>query len=156
MRVVFAILADAASVSAEGKFSILGGDLGAIYVSNVPAMHPSLSLVVKLAALPEEAGHEHVFRVEVRSPEDASVLHRTEAPFTAYASSDDGDEASAGFVVNIIALILPSVGKYTIHLFVDAAELHTIPFWVKSTQPSTGTELFRAEGESDGAGDEVE
>ncbi len=51
----FALFADAANLSQEGKLNVLGV-FDALHVGGVPAVHPRATLVVRLKASPEDAG----------------------------------------------------------------------------------------------------
>ena len=51
----FALFADAANLSQEGKLNILGV-FDALHVATVPAVHPRATLVVRLKASPDDAG----------------------------------------------------------------------------------------------------
>ncbi len=55
MHVSFALFADAANLSQEGKLNILGV-FDALQVGALPAVHPRATLVVRLKAEPEDAG----------------------------------------------------------------------------------------------------
>jgi len=55
MHVSFALFADAANISQEGKLNILGV-FDALQVASVPAVHPRATLVVRLKAHAEDAG----------------------------------------------------------------------------------------------------
>ncbi len=55
MHVSFALFADAANISQEGKLNILGV-FDALQVGGVPAVHPRATLIVRLKALPDDAG----------------------------------------------------------------------------------------------------
>ena len=70
MHVSFALFADAANISQEGKLNILGV-FDALQVAAVPAVHPRATLVVRLKAhaeamymCHEEAGYEHLAECE--------------------------------------------------------------------------------------------
>jgi hypothetical protein len=55
MHVSFALFADAANISQEGKLNILGV-FDALQVATVPAVHPRATLIVRLKALPDDIG----------------------------------------------------------------------------------------------------
>src|SRR5690606_40139785 len=55
MHVAFALFADAANLSQEGKLNILGV-FDAVQVGHTPAVHPRAHLVVRLKATGEDAG----------------------------------------------------------------------------------------------------
>ena len=55
MHVSFALFADAANISQEGKLNILGV-FDALQVQAIPAVHPRATIVVRLKAHPDDAG----------------------------------------------------------------------------------------------------
>lgn len=62
MHVAFALFADAANLSQEGKLNILGV-FDAVQVGKTPAVHPRAHLVVRLKASREDAGlHQLLFQ----------------------------------------------------------------------------------------------
>jgi hypothetical protein len=59
MHVAFALFADAANLSQEGKLNILGV-FDALQVATLPALHPRATLVVHLKGSPADAGTHRV------------------------------------------------------------------------------------------------
>ena len=55
MHVSFALFADAANISQEGKLNILGV-FDALQVQQLPAVHPRATMVVRLKAIPGDVG----------------------------------------------------------------------------------------------------
>ncbi len=67
MHVSFALFADAANISQEGKLNILGV-FDALQVANLPAVHPRATMVVRIKALPDDVGR-HVLAFAWVSPD---------------------------------------------------------------------------------------
>jgi hypothetical protein len=59
MQLAFALFADSANVSVEGKLNILGV-FDALQVGNVPTVHPRATLVMRLKGTLDETGHHRV------------------------------------------------------------------------------------------------
>lgn len=55
MHVSFALFADAANISQEGKLNILGV-FDALQVAQLPTVHPRATMVVRIKALPDDVG----------------------------------------------------------------------------------------------------
>jgi hypothetical protein len=55
MHVSFALFADAANISQEGKLNILGV-FDSVHVGQLPALHPRATFVVRLKATPQDTG----------------------------------------------------------------------------------------------------
>lgn len=66
MHVSFALFADAANISQEGKLNVLGV-FDALHIAQLPAVHPRATLVVRLKALPDDVGR-HVLAFSWMSP----------------------------------------------------------------------------------------
>lgn len=56
MHVSFALFADAANISQEGKLNILGV-FDAVHVGQLPALHPRATFVVRIKARPTDTGN---------------------------------------------------------------------------------------------------
>ena len=66
MHVSFALFADAANISQEGKLNVLGV-FDALQVAAVPAVHPRATMIVRIKALADDAGR-HVLAFTWMSP----------------------------------------------------------------------------------------
>jgi hypothetical protein len=81
MRVTCALLADAATAVA-GKLFVHGGGIDTIYVQRVPAIHPSLSLVLGILFEPTDDAEQIEMRIDFVGPGgeilNSGVLHGTE------------------------------------------------------------------------------
>lgn len=55
MHVSFALFADSANISQEGKLNILGV-FDALQVAALPAVHPRATMVLRLKAMPDDVG----------------------------------------------------------------------------------------------------
>lgn len=117
MHVAFALFADAANISQEGKLNILGV-FDAVQVAQTPAMHPRAHLVVRLKATGSDAGrHQLAFHwldpdgVEVWSSDgELEVGH----PPLAAAEMDMP-------VIVPLDLPLPVPGAYRMRIAVDGS-----------------------------------
>jgi hypothetical protein len=75
MHVSFALFADAANISQEGKLNILGV-FDALHVQQVPAVHPRATMVVRLKALPDDVGR-HTLGFAWSGPSGAELWSTT-------------------------------------------------------------------------------
>jgi hypothetical protein len=71
MHVSFALFADAANISQEGKLNILGV-FDAIHVGQLPALHPRATFVVRIKAVPSDAG-DHTMTLRWVNPRGAEL-----------------------------------------------------------------------------------
>ena len=73
MQVKLAVVADHANVSSEGKLNILG-IFDRIVVSDLPAVHPQMHLIVRLEAHPAERDRPHPVEVRLHDPDGQTVF----------------------------------------------------------------------------------
>ena len=66
MHIAFALFADAANLSQEGKLNILGV-FDAVQVGTLPSIHPRATVVVRLKGTPADAG-QHVLAMRWINP----------------------------------------------------------------------------------------
>ena len=71
MHVSFALFADAANISQEGKLNILGV-FDALQVASVPAVHPRATMIVRLKAHPDDVGR-HTLAFAWIAPSGAEI-----------------------------------------------------------------------------------
>ncbi|WP_373061154.1 DUF6941 family protein [Gemmatimonas sp.] len=71
MHVSFALFADAANISQEGKLNILGV-FDAVHVGQLPALHPRATFVVRIKAVPGDAG-DHPMTLRWVNPRGAEL-----------------------------------------------------------------------------------
>ncbi len=125
MQVSFALFADAANLSQEGKLNILGV-FDAVHVGQFPALHPRATLVVRLQGTASDVGvHELSLRwVNPRG----NVLWSSSAELAIQAPPHQGGELDMPVLVQI-DLPLDVIGDYTMAIELDgnargAAVLH--------------------------------
>jgi hypothetical protein len=115
MQLAFALFADSANVSVEGKLNILGV-FDALQVASVPSVHPRASLVMRLKGGLDETGHHRV-ALSWNSPDGDEL----------WSSSGDLDIGSppAGAVEMDFPLILtfdlpiPAAGTHRLRIVID-------------------------------------
>jgi hypothetical protein len=118
MHVQFALFADAANVSQEGKLNILGV-FDALHVGQLPSLHPRATFVVRLKAVAADQG-PHGVGLEWTSPgggllwSSRGELQVGEAPV--------GAEGIDVPLLAVIDLPLDMPGIYTMIVSIDDAE----------------------------------
>ncbi len=127
MEIDFAVVADYAAVTGDGKL-VVAGIFDRITAPNMPAVHPTMSLAFRVMM---EPGSPSVHRVEVRlvGPDGADVL----APFNGEMRAFSADSASprgAQFVLSLPGVRFQMWGLYTVHVSIDGQHLKTVPFRV--------------------------
>ncbi len=125
MDVTLAALADSANVSQEGKLNILG-EFNQINASTLPALHPAMSLVLRLEAGPVEYGQEKQLEIKLLDADGNSVLDVGTAKVRV-PNAGPGKRARIVTVLNIQNTVLPSYGDYAFVVLVNGDEKATVP-----------------------------
>ena len=125
MRAVFALLCDYALAHRDRKFYIVGGGITAVNVSRVPSEPVSLSLAVRVEALPEESGRPHTLRLQMLDPNGNRIIRTPDVILSPAASQDP---ITLGFVLNFAAVSFHVSGTHTLVLLQSDAELLRLPF----------------------------
>jgi hypothetical protein len=115
MQVKLAVVADHANVSSEGKLNILG-IFDRIVVSDLPAVHPQMHLIVRLEAHPAERDRPHPVEVRLHDPDGQTVF---ELKGEVVPEGLAGETITANQIVGINNLVLAKTGEYVFVIFVD-------------------------------------
>jgi hypothetical protein len=118
MHVQFALFADAANVSQEGKLNILGV-FDALHVGQLPSLHPRATFVVRLKAGPDDEGPHGVSLEWVNPVGDMLWSSRGELMVGA---APDGAEGIDVPLLAVVDLPLDRPGIYTMITAVDDLE----------------------------------
>ncbi|MGH7720618.1 MAG: DUF6941 family protein [Gemmatimonadaceae bacterium] len=115
MDVSFALFADAANLSQEGKLNILGV-FDAVQVASLPAVHPRAHLVVRLKGTRSDAG-THTVALRWSNPEGRE-LWSSNGELNIVAPPGGVTEMDLPLIA-AIDLPLDSVGRYTMGIVLD-------------------------------------
>ena len=128
MYISFALFADAANLSQEGKLNILGV-FDAVQVAELPAIHPRTTLVLRIKAEPADAG-AHRLGLRWVSPE-GTELWSTEGELNVKPTL--GSAGDVDFPL-IAALDLPldEPGEYAMEIELDGEAAAEIPLHVRT------------------------
>jgi hypothetical protein len=125
MQISFALFADAANLSQEGKLNVLGV-FGAVQVAALPAVHPRAHLVVGLRGGRGDAG-AHQVTLQWRNPA-GTELWSTAGNLDIALPPGDMAELDLPLIASI-DLPIDQPGTYTMHVGVDddlAAEVRLL------------------------------
>ena len=107
MHISFAVFADAANLSQEGKLNVLG-IFDALHVSAFPSMHPRAHFVVRVKGSPADSGtHQLTFRW--MNPRDAEL----------WTSSGELAVEAGPTAALEMDLPLDAAGQYTMRVELD-------------------------------------
>lgn len=125
MHISFAVFADAANLSQEGKLNVLG-IFDALHVSALPSMHPRAHFVVRVKGSPADSGtHQLTFRWV--NPRDVELWTSS-----GELAVETGPSPALEMDLPIIAVVdlpLDAAGKYTMRVELDG-------------EPVAGTSVF--------------
>lgn len=128
MHLSFALFADAANLSQEGKLNILGV-FDAVHVGQFPTLHPRATFVVRLKGSPSDVG-SHDMTLQWINPRGA-VLWNSSAELAIQNAPTLSGEMDMPVIVQI-DLPLDIVGDYSMVVDLDGvrhgeAKLHVRP-----------------------------
>jgi hypothetical protein len=128
MQVTFALLADGANLSREGKLNLLG-IFDTIFARSFPTTHPQKQLVLRFEAEPEEAGSRRDIEVQFLAP-DGHLLFRLPGAMTVQQRVF-GDIVRMDQIVTLNNLQLEHPGRYRFHVLVDGEVAAAVPLHVE-------------------------
>jgi hypothetical protein len=127
MHVSFALLADGANISQEGKLNILGV-FDAVQVASLPTVHPRAHLVVRLKGRRADAG-AHTLALRWVNPA-GEVLWSTSGQL----GVEEPPQSVADMDLPLIAAIdlpLDRAGAYAMHVSLDGEDQARVPLQVR-------------------------
>lgn len=139
MHISFAVFADAANLSQEGKLNVLG-IFDALHVSGFPSLHPRAHFVVRLKGTSADVG-AHRLAFHWTNPSDTELWTST-----GELQVEGGPSMSLEMDLPIIAVVdlpLDSPGQYTMSVVLDGTPVTGATVIVNgpgTTLPFTGTQ----------------
>jgi hypothetical protein len=131
MELKFALLADWAGETREGKL-VISGEFDLITAANAPAVHPSLFLVARLHANVAE-GSSHKLDLRLIGPTQQEHQRLKDFPVK-FSPGGPGRPLRGQLLVKISPLNLPRFGKYHIEIRIDNRLMDTVPFELRRTE----------------------
>jgi hypothetical protein len=137
MRVVFAIVADAATDVGNGKIDISGAGIDTLFSPGFPAATAQLTLVWRLEFAPTECGHPHQIRVELLGPDGQGIIQ----PLTGTAvvskfAPEPHRPVNTNLIFNLQGVVFPNAGDYAFHILIDNIELAVVPLYLRLQPPA--------------------
>jgi hypothetical protein len=132
MHVTFALFADAANLSQEGKLNILGV-FDALQVASVPAVHPRAHLVMRLKGNRADAG-THTITLQWTNPSGTELWSSTGE--LNIGPPPPGVTDMDLPLIATIDLPLDSAGAYAMRIALDSAPHAEIALHVRTGPPA--------------------
>ena len=128
----YILLADYAEFSANGRLSLIGGDLERFSFPQLPATTHPFKIVAKIHLDLAEKDHEHDLQVIITDPSRNVLSDNLRGVIEAAKKPYDRRSMYAG--INVLftqaPLRLNSKGRYTVKLLVDSAKILETSFYV--------------------------
>lgn len=142
MQVTFAVLADYANVSRDGKLNVMG-IFDRVFARQLPSRFPPMQLVVRLEVQGEELDTEHTIRIQLADPAGTAVFD-INGTFTPTAA-DPGLPISVNHVVRLADLPVQQTGLHSVIVWVDGERARDVPLRVdepphRGPMPDAGSE----------------
>lgn len=134
MDLDFAVIADYAANTSDGKL-VVGGIFDTIQTAELPAVQPSMAVILRIRAHPgEEGGHE--VRVRLVDPDGHDIIAGLEAPIL-FTELDPLDGGTAQLVLQLAGLSFASTGRHGLDVFLDGRFERTIPLYIRKAPAPT-------------------
>ena len=134
MRIAFALFADAANLSQEGKLNVLGV-FDAVQVGSLPSLHPRAHLVARITGTRADAG-THTMTLSWRNP--AGHVMWTSNGELRIEAPPQGIEAMDLPFIAALDLPLDQSGTFSLLIEIGGREMATVPLQVRSAAPPPG------------------
>ncbi|MGI9043965.1 MAG: DUF6941 family protein [Gemmatimonadaceae bacterium] len=128
MHISFAVFADGANLSQEGKLNVLGV-FDALAVSGFPSMHPRTHFVVRLKGTPEDTG-AHTLTFSWVNPE-GEVLWSSDGELNVAPGANPAMEMDLP-IIAVIDLPLNLAGIYRMQVSLDGDLTAEVPLHVSN------------------------
>ena len=132
MHISFAVFADAANLSQEGKLNILGV-FDAVQVAGLPTIHPRTHFVVRLKANGDDMG-QHKLTFRWLSPFDEELWSST-GEMSVAPSPNPMFEVDLP-IIAVVDLPLNVTGQYTMQVTLDGEVTALARLLVNANQPA--------------------
>ena len=133
MNIEAFVLCDAATDS-QGKLNILGA-FDALFVQEVPAVHPHCAVAARLRWERIE-GEEHKVAIHVVSQDGKPVIPPLEGNIKVGFPRDEST-AVTNIILNLQGLKLESFSEYSVDLVIDSKHEGSLPLYVKPAPQQT-------------------
>ncbi|MFW5946879.1 MAG: DUF6941 family protein [Gemmatimonadota bacterium] len=127
MDVTFAVVADYANVSREGKLNVMG-IFDRVFTRQVPGRFPPMQLVIRLEAEYDELDTEHSVRVQLRDPGGEPIFD-IDGAFTP-RGGQPGQKTGVNHVLHLGNVPLHRAGSHRILVWIDGALKREVPIHV--------------------------
>lgn len=122
VKINFAHMCDLAFLSQGGKVNIIG-IFKAIFSSNFPTLHPKFSVITSLIMIDATGNHRQSIRIN-REEDKKEIVPEINFDF----NLDNNKEKEINLISDIVNTQFEKPGKYSIKIYLDGVEVHSLPF----------------------------
>lgn len=133
MKVAYALLANAAEFTPDGKLYLLGGDIDTINASTLPVIYPFMVIVLKFRFSASESLQPRTLRLVPLGPDGQVMRPPMDMPLLPPRASSP--ESGLGICINLVNADFPVLGEYVFRIEVDGLEVAQLPLRVRLVQP---------------------
>jgi hypothetical protein len=127
MQLAYAFIADAATLTPDGKLGVLGGDFQIIQARQFPAIQPAISLVLKVRGTVEEWREEHHLQVRVVDSSGQSIHPDVDGPIPHLKPALSPDlPMGVAVIVNYQGIQFHEAGDYAFRVALDRDEVASV------------------------------
>ena len=137
MRIAFALFADAANLSQEGKLNVLGV-FDAVQVGQLPTIHPRAHLVARITGTRADIG-SHAMTLTWRSPSGETIWSSNGE--LGIEPPPAGVEAMDLPFIAALDLPIDRAGTFTLTIEIGGAQMASVPLQVRSSAPPPGPRI---------------
>lgn len=137
MHISFAVFADAANLSQEGKLNVLG-IFDALQVGAFPSVHPRAHFVIRLKGSASDVG-QHVMTFKWVNPKGAELWSST-GEMQLEGQADTTYDVDLP-IIAVVDLPLDMMGRYTMEIELDNEPITQIALFVNGPPPGMTTGL---------------
>jgi hypothetical protein len=132
VHISFAVFADAANLSQEGKLNVLG-IFDALQVGAFPSVHPRAHFVIRLKGSAADVG-KHMLSFRWVNPRGTELWNSTGE--LELAAAPDATMEMDLPVIAVVDLPLDAGGRYAMHVDLDGAPVSLIHLFVNGPTPA--------------------
>ena len=135
MELTFLQVADYASMSQDGKLSIMGM-FSQINVPSFPAGHPQMFVVVQFSVPPAEYGRQ--FKLTVKLIDEDGQENLSTPVLDQVAPRGVGSSVYANVILRLVGVVFPKPGTYEFSVLVDGDTKGSLPLTVLQIEMPSG------------------
>src|SRR5829696_4797180 len=110
MEIEYALLANAAEMSSDGKLYLMGADISHVYGPTFPLVLPSIALVVKVTFGPEEYGKLQRLSAGFFAPDESKIDPQWQQDLTPPEPSSPSRRTGLSMILTATGVIFEKPG----------------------------------------------